>query len=131
MNNLEKPKEEEEKKTSGHSVGEFFNIRNLKEGFITVLKKREYSKRTLIILVILAFELEIFALRGQWGNTYLFLRRRLEFDVVQFSRMITIFGVFGLFAQYIAVPFFSRRLKWKDSSISLAGKFPFPTIVYL
>ena len=35
------------------------------------------------------------------------------------SRYITVLGVIGLLAQYVAVPFFAEKLKFHDSTISL------------
>jgi hypothetical protein len=34
-------------------------------------------------------------------------------------RFITVLGVFGLLAQYVAVPLLSEKLKFHDSTISL------------
>jgi hypothetical protein len=34
-------------------------------------------------------------------------------------RYITVLGVIGLLAQYVAVPFFAEKLKFHDSTISL------------
>lgn len=47
-------------KGEGNLVKNLFNVNNLKEGWQTLLKKRQGHARLYIILLILAFELEIF-----------------------------------------------------------------------
>jgi hypothetical protein len=51
-----------------------FDINNLKEGWVALLKKREFNKRTFIILLIVAFELEVFMDNGKRASLYLFFR---------------------------------------------------------
>ena len=63
-----------------------FDINNLKEGWQAVLKKREFNKRLWILLLIAAFELEIFMDNGKRGNSYLYFRRQLGWGEVEFSR---------------------------------------------
>ena len=63
-----------------------FDWKNLKEGWVAVLKKREFHKRLFIILLIIAFEIEIFITVGKMGTTYLYFRRQLGWGEAEFSR---------------------------------------------
>ena len=91
------------------------------EGFKTVFKKRQYHKRLFIVLLIIAFEMEMFALHGKWNCMYLYFRRVLEWNIGTFSRYTSILGSFGLIAQYVLVPILSSKLKLHDSTIALLG----------
>ena len=102
---------------------DLFRITNLLEGFAAVVKKRDYHKRTFIILLILAFELEIFALHGKWSCMFLYFRRTLEWSIMEFSMYTSILGAFGMIAQYVLVPVLTTRLKLHDSTIALLGNF--------
>ncbi len=63
-----------------------FDWKNLKEGWVAVLKKREFHKRLFIILLIIAFEIEVFISVGKMGSSYLYFRRQLGWTEVEFSR---------------------------------------------
>ena len=102
---------------------DLFKIHNLIEGFKTVFKKRQYHKRLFIVLLIIAFEMEMFALHGKWNCMYLYFRRVLEWNIGTFSRYTSILGSFGLIAQYVLVPILSSKLKLHDSTIALLGMF--------
>ena len=67
--------------------------------------------------MIFCFEMEHFINVGDRGNTYLYLRRTLEWTIIDFTTYTIIIGVVGLAAQYIAIPLLSEKLKLRDSSI--------------
>ena len=94
----------------------------LLEGFRTVLKKRKYNDRRCLILLIIAFLLEMFT-NYQWGNFFMYFRLKLQFQMQDFSTLMGITGVIGLTGQYVFVPLFTKVLKFHDASISLLGKF--------
>ena len=98
-----------------------FRIQNLVEGFAAVLKKRPHHKRSFIILLIIAFQLEMFALHGKWNCMFLYFRRVLNWSIVEFSRYSSILGGLGLIAQYALVPILSLKLKLHDSTIAMIG----------
>lgn len=102
---------------------EFFNLKNLKEGFSAILKKREGYKRAVILLLVLAFELEIFSLIGKWGSLFLYFRKILDWTILEYSRYTTTLGVIGLLAQYIAVPFLTAKLNFQDYTIAMLGTY--------
>jgi hypothetical protein len=53
------------------------------------------------------------------GNQYLYLRRKLEFGISEYTRFSTIVGVIGIVAQYITIPLFSEKFGLRDSTIIL------------
>ena len=86
-----------------------------------MLKRRQNNERFLLVMLILAFELEMFSQQG--GDIFfLYLRKVLDFQMWDFTRLMTIAGVIGLTGQYIFVPLFSQYLKFHDATISLMGK---------
>ena len=101
---------------------DFLKVQNLKDGFNAVLKKREGSQGLFIILLILAFELEMLCQQSR-ENYFLYLRKVLKFQMWDFTRLMTIAGCIGLTGQYIFVPLFSKYLKVHDTVISLIGKY--------
>ena len=102
---------------------DFFRIQHVKDGFAAVLKKRDHYKRAIIILLLVSFELEIFALNGKWSSFYLFFRRQLQWTIIEYSRYTTILGVIGLVAQYLVVPFLTKKLHFQDYTIAIIGKY--------
>ena len=100
-------------------IRSLFDIRNMKEGFVAVFKKRDNNMRTYLILMIFCFEMEQFINVGEWGSSYLYLRRVLGFTMSDFSRYLTVIGVIGIIAQYITVPIMSEKLKLHDATITL------------
>ena len=92
------------------------------EGFAAVVKKRRYHKRTFIILLIIAFEMEMFALHGKWDCMYLYFKRVLSWTMTEYGQYVSILGFLGLIAQYAVVPLLSVTFKLHDSTIALIGK---------
>ena len=98
-----------------------FQVQNLIDGFAAVVKKRKYHKRSFIILLIIAFEMEMFALHGKWDCMYLYFKRVLDWTMSEYGQYVSILGFLGLVAQYILVPLLSVTLKLHDSTIALLG----------
>ena len=122
---------EEERKGLREKIRDFFRIQSIVDGFQAVLKKRDYYKRAIILLLIITFELEIFAMNGKWSSLYLYLRRKLNFDIVQYSYYTTTMGVIGIFAQYFAVPLLTRRFGFNDYTVAILGKYHYATHIRL
>ena len=80
--------EELKTKQDRNIITSLFDVNNLKEGWRAVLKKREFNKRLWILLLIAAFELEIFMDNGKRGSSYLYFRRQLGWGEVEFSRSV-------------------------------------------
>ena len=73
-------------------------------------------------MLILAFELEMLAERSG-GVFFLYLRKVLDFQMWDFTRLMTLAGMIGLTGQYIFVPLFTQCLKFQDATISLMGRY--------
>jgi hypothetical protein len=77
----------EEAKKNQSVLVSLFNWKNLKASWTALLRKRDGHKRTFIILLILAFELEIFLTVGKWSSTFLFFRKQLKWTEIEYSRL--------------------------------------------
>jgi PCFT/HCP family folate transporter-like MFS transporter 1/3 len=110
-------------KTKGRIFCEMFQLESFKQGFATVLKKRGHYKRSLLLILILGFVLEIFFFGGLWSSHFLFLRKQLNWTSMQYTRYTSILGLIGLLSQYIAVPLLANKAKIHDSTISLLETF--------
>ena len=112
-------------KTNELSMGakNLFNLKNVKTCTQTLFKKRENHTRALMLLLILAYELDYFVLKGHWSTSYMFVRKTLKFTMTDYSRFITIAGIMGLLGQYVVLPYMSTKLLWKDSIIGMIGIF--------
>ena len=67
----------------------------------------------------LGFLLEIFLITGKGPTLYLYFRKRFSWDEKGFGMYIGIFGIMGMIAQYVIIPFMSNRLKLKDMTIGM------------
>ena len=109
----------------------------MKSAFKTAFEKRENNMRTFIILIGsekcyqsnvyiqlpivsgLGFLLEIFLITGKGPTLYLYFRKQFSWDEKGFGMYIGIFGIMGMIAQYVIIPFMSNRLKLKDMTIGM------------
>ena len=94
-------------------------LKNFKEGFETVLRKRPNHNRRYILLLIIAFELQVLYILGLWSSYYLYLRKALNFTYLDFSYYTTVLSVIGLASQFIVVPILSNKLRLHDTTISI------------
>ena len=67
----------------------------------------------------LGFLLEIFLITGKGPTLYLYFRKQFSWDEKGFGMYIGIFGIMGMIAQYVIIPFMSNRLKLKDMTIGM------------
>ena len=51
---------------------------------------------------------------------YLYFRKQFSWDAQTYGLYVGIFGVMGIVAQYLIIPFMSNRLKFNDMTI---GRF--------
>ena len=100
-------------------VKHFLDWENLKSGFAAIFRKRPHGQRRYLLLLIFCFEMEMFINVGDWGNAYLYFRRVLEFDLQDYTKYTVVVGVIGIVSQFVFVPFFSSKLKLRDSVISV------------
>ena len=54
---------------------------------------------------------------GDCGNQYLYLRRKLNWDITDYTTFTIIVGVIGMAAQYIVIPLLSEKFRLEDSTI--------------
>ena len=121
----------QERQSCGYYLKDFFKMKNITESFQALSKKRQHYKRAIIIFMILTFLLESFATQGKYTCLYLYLRRQLDFDIVQYSTYITALGGVGLFGQWVAVPFLTKKLGFQDYTVAIIGEniFFFETLM--
>ena len=48
---------------------------------------------------------------------YLYFRKQFSWDAQTYGLYVGIFGVMGIIAQYLIIPFMSNRLKFNDMTI--------------
>ena len=63
-----------------------FSLDNVKMGVKALLKKRKHNIRMYLLLMILCFEMEMFINVGEWSGGYLYVRRVLEWTMIDFTR---------------------------------------------
>jgi hypothetical protein len=97
-----------------------FDFANVRKSFHTAFKPRPQSGRPLILMLIIAFVLEIFLIQGRGPFMYLYLRLKFSWTEQTFGQYVAIFGVVGIFTQYVAVPFLTER-GWSDTAIGYWG----------
>ena len=115
----EEREEESDLRRWRRKLRSLFDLTNLKEGFRAVFLRRKHNLRPYILLMIFCFEMEMFINVGEWSSSYLYLRRKLQFTMGDYTRFTTIVGVIGIVAQYITIPILSERLKLHDATIIL------------
>ena len=59
----------------------------------------------------------LFLQMGKWSNSYLFFRRTLKWDIKEYSTYITAYGLLGMVATYLLMPFLTDYLKLRDTTI--------------
>ena len=69
--------------------------------------------------MIACFEMEQFINvgSGDCGNQYLYLRRKLDWELIDYTTFTIIVGVIGVAAQYIVIPLMSEKFGLRDSTI--------------
>ena len=98
-----------------------FNVKNVKMAFQTTLKKRPHGVRPYLLLLAFIFILEIFLINGKGPTMYLYFRKEYGWDESKFGQFIAVFGVVGLFTQYVAVPFFTETVGLHDTTLAFFG----------
>ena len=92
--------------------------------FRALVTKREDNLRVFILLMIFTFELTWFIESGKNDNQYLYLRRKLNWDFIDYTTFTIVVGVVGMASKYIVIPLLSEQFKLRDSVIviiSLTG----------
>ena len=71
----------------------------------------------IILFLGSCFLLEIFLITGKGPTMYLYFRRKYSWGNQVFGAYIGLFGLLGICAQYVVLPFLSNRLKMHDMTI--------------
>ena len=103
-------------KLLSHSANTFVDI---VLGFVSLVKGRKNKERTILILLVIGFVLEVFFLNGFWSSHFLFLRKRLNWTSIEYTRYTSILGLIGLLSQYVVIPFLVNQFRLRDSTISM------------
>ena len=69
--------------------------------------------------MIFSFELMAFIHVGEWSNGYLYLRRKLNWDIIDYTKFTLTSGITGMMAQYTIIPLLSEKMRLRDSTIIL------------
>ena len=88
-----------------------------RSAFHTTFKQRPHGLRPYVILLASVFIIEIFLINGKGPTMYLYLRKEFSWDESTFGRFIALFGVVGLFTQYVAVPFLTETCGLHDTTL--------------
>ncbi|XP_059079164.1 lysosomal proton-coupled steroid conjugate and bile acid symporter SLC46A3-like [Tigriopus californicus] len=118
---LSKSKDEGPPKLKRFFCAEMFDLNNLKAAFHATFHKRDHGLRPYLILLMVTFILEIFMSHGRGPTMFLYIRKEFAWDEATFGQYIALFGVIGLFTQYVAVPFLTETLKFHDTTLGFWG----------
>ena len=89
------------------------------QGFTAVLKKRPSNQRFCLIMLMIAFHLEIL---NNYRNYYMYFRLILSFTMEYFTLFSSFVGLYLMTCQFVLVPLFSKILKLRDATIALIGE---------
>ena len=87
--------------------------------FRVLVTKRKHNLRELIFLMIFIFELSQFINNGENENQYLYLRRKLNWGIIDYTTYTIVIGVFGMVSNFIIIPLLSEKLQLRDSVIAI------------
>ena len=108
-------------------------------GVKNVFKKRLGRGRTWILLLVVIINIHHFVSNGASAVTYLFFQGHFISNSLAFIFMLFqvhfkadekhllyvmfMFCLTNLFSSFIIIPFVTKKLKWRDSSILIVGNF--------
>ena len=92
--------------------------------FKTVFKKRPNKDRLWIILMILVFSIPTIVDAGYGIIGFMFYRLQYKISTETYGHLISLWFVVNFFSQIVAVPFLSKTLKCRDTTILLLAFAP-------
>jgi PCFT/HCP family folate transporter-like MFS transporter 1/3 len=101
-------------------MGDFFDKKHFTQSMRTLSKKRDNNYRTYIILMMISMALYAFQ-RDEKPYLYLYTQLKLKWNYQIYSNFKTYQSASFVLVMLIAVPFFNRVLKWKDTIIVAIG----------
>ena len=94
----------------------------MSEGWSATLSPRSNKGRFLLLILIMAFEIETFA-GDSWNVFFLYIKKMLTYQVQDFTRLMLITGIISLAGIYVFLPIFVRKFKFHDATIALIGRY--------
>ena len=89
----------------------------IKTNFRALATERKHNLRVLILLMIFTFEMIVFVENGEDGYQYLYLRRKLNWDIIDYTTFTIVVGVLGMTSKYTVIPLLSEKFQLRDSII--------------
>ena len=84
------------------------------------MRKRSHNKRLYINIAILCFGIEFCLTWVKRALTYLYLRKKLDFTFLDYTIYNMTWSGLAILSQFLLIPLISRRLKVRDTLISLS-----------
>ena len=92
--------------------------------FKTVFKNRPNKDRLWDILLILVFSISTISNAGFGILGFMFYRLQYQISTEVFGHLISVFFVVNFMSQMIAIPFLSKTMKFRDTTIMILGLAP-------
>jgi len=105
--------------------GVFKSIFNITvSGFKTIFKKRQNKDRLWIILMVIVFTIPNIIELGYQIVGFMFYRLQYKITTEVFSHLNSLWFVVNFFSQMVVLPFLSKTLKFRDTTIIILGIGP-------
>ena len=92
--------------------------------FQTVFKKRPNKDRLWIILMVLVFIIPTIINAGYGIVGFMFYRLQYKISTEMYGHLISMWFVVNFFSQMVVLPFLSKTLKFRDTTIMILGLAP-------
>jgi MFS family permease len=92
--------------------------------FQTVFKKRPNKDRIWIILMVLVFIIPTIIEAGYGIVGFMFYRLQYKISTEMYGHLISMWFVVNFFSQMVVLPFLSKTLKFRDTTIMILGLAP-------
>lgn len=99
---------------------DFFDLKHVKSTLQTLFKKREFSYRHYLLLLIITMGLYTFQ-RDERPSFYNYAQAVFNWEISEISNFFTFKSAFQVFGLLAIVPLTSRIFGWKDASIACLG----------
>ena len=92
--------------------------------FRTVFKKRPNKDRLWIILMVLVFTIPTIINAGYGIVGFMFYRLQYKMTTEVYGHLISLWFIVNFFSQMVILPFLSKTLKFRDTTIMILGLTP-------
>ena len=100
-------------------IKKFLHYRNIISGIKVLLVKRPHNKRILLLGVVICFGLEMAVNTGDYYFRYLYLRRKLEWTLIDYTMLQNLWNAIAIVTQLVLMPVLTQKLAVADSAISI------------